>query len=325
MSQLFTQTSPYQIPEAPDRPAAQATPVETLPITVATFYRFVALPDHEALQQWLLSRASQLDLKGSILLAQEGINATISGPEADLQAFLADLQSDPRLAQLEIKYSFAEIHPFQRFKVRLKQEIVKFEQPQADPNQQVGTYLDPQAWNELLQAEDVLLIDTRNKYETRIGSFAGAIDPQIQNFREFPDYVKAHLDPARHKRVAMFCTGGIRCEKASSWMLQEGFEEVYHLKGGILKYLEEVPPDQSQWQGQCYVFDERIAVAHGLSYGDYEMCWGCGEAVGPQDRESEAFERGVSCPACRDQRSESQLERSRQSWAQRETEAQKLR
>jgi UPF0176 protein len=213
---------------------------------------------------------------------------------------LAYLRSDPRLADLEHKESYDDHMPFYRMKVKLKREIVTMGVEGVDPNLRVGTYVKPQDWNALLNDPDVLLIDTRNDYEYGIGSFRGAVDPHTQSFREFPEYVRSHLDPTRQKKVAMFCTGGIRCEKASAFMLSEGFEEVYHLHGGILKYLEEVPPEESVWEGECFVFDNRVAVDHKLEKGRYDQCYGCRHPITEEDKVSDKYEKGVCCPLCYD-------------------------
>jgi UPF0176 protein len=234
------------------------------PVVVAAFYKFTALPDYVALRAPLLQYCREQHILGTILLAEEGINATIAGSRAGVDALMARLRSDPRLADLEHKESTADGRAFQRMKVRLKKEIVTFGVPGIDPTRRVGSYVAPQAWNALITAPDVVVIDTRNRYETRVGTFHGALDPGIDSFRQFPDFVRMQLDPARTPRVALFCTGGIRCEKATAFMLEVGFREVYHLQGGILKYLEQVPREQGLWEGSCFVFDERVALDYGL-------------------------------------------------------------
>ncbi len=235
---------------------------------VAALYQFVSLPDFRALQEPLRALCQDLQLKGSLLLAEEGLNGTISGMPAAIDGFIEQLRTSPlfagRFDGLELKLSTAAEMPFRRLKVRLKKEIVTLGDPIADPTRRVGTYVAAGEWNALLAAPDVLVIDTRNAFEVAMGTFEGAVDPKIARFSEFRDFVHASLDPARHKKIAMFCTGGIRCEKASSYMLSHGFAEVYHLKGGILKYLEDVPETESRWRGGCFVFDERIALGHGL-------------------------------------------------------------
>ena len=235
------------------------------PLVVAAFYKFTALPDYAALRAPLLQFCREQNIQGTILLAAEGINATIAGSRAGIDAVMARLRSDPRMDGLEYKESAAGGRAFQRMKVKLKKEIVTLGVPGIDPTRRVGQYVPPQEWNALISEPDVVLIDTRNTYETSIGIFRGAIDPQIESFREFPEFVRTQLDPARTPRVALFCTGGIRCEKATAFMLDQGFKEVYHLQGGILKYLEQVPPEQGLWEGSCFVFDERVALGYGLA------------------------------------------------------------
>jgi UPF0176 protein len=247
-------------------------------LVVATFYKFVRLPDFAELRSSLHTCCEAFDIRGTILLAAEGINGTIAGTPEAIDAFLAKLRSDSRFADLEHKESTADAPPFDRLKVKLKSEIVTLGLPEINPNEQVGTYVKPQDWNALIQDPDVVVIDTRNAYEVNIGSFEGAENPQTRSFRQFPDYVQ-RLDPDQHPKVALFCTGGIRCEKASSYLLSQGFSEVYHLQGGILKYLEEVPEAESLWQGECFVFDQRVAVQHGLAAGTHEMCQACGHPV----------------------------------------------
>jgi len=265
---------------------------------VVAFYKFVQLPDCADLQSPLLTYCHEQNIKGTILLATEGINGTIAGSRNAIDAILAYLRSDSRLADLELKESFAEVPPFDRMKVRLKKEIVTLGLPEIDPNQQVGTYVSPKDWNALVSDPSVVVIDTRNSYEVDIGTFKGAQNPQTDSFRQFPDYVQTHLDPTQHKRVALFCTGGIRCEKASSFMLAKGFQEVYHLRGGILKYLEEVPAEDSLWQGECFVFDQRVAVQHGLDPGSYDMCHSCGYPIKAVDKTSPLSHPAVICPHC---------------------------
>lgn len=278
-------------------------------VVVAALYRFVTLEDYQALREPLLDRCLALGVKGTLLLASEGINGTVAGSREGVDALLAYLRADPRLAGLEHKESYEAQMPFHRMKVKLKREIVTMGVQGIDPNRLVGTYVEPQQWNALVNDPDVLLIDTRNDYECAIGSFRGAVDPHTRSFREFPDYVRTHLDPARHRKVAMFCTGGIRCEKASAFMLQEGFDEVYHLRGGILKYLEEVPADESTWEGECFVFDSRVAVNHDLEKGQYDQCYGCRHPITEEDKRSPVYMKGVCCPYCHDQLSPEQRAR----------------
>lgn len=265
---------------------------------VATFYKFVRLPDYEALQSLLLDYCASQNIRGTILLAGEGINGTIVGTRQAMDAVLAYLRADSRLADLEHKESLIDEMPFDRLKVRLKREIVTLGVPEADPNQQVGTYVEPQDWNALLADPEVIVIDTRNQYEVDIGTFQGAQNPGTRSFRQFPAYVQQNLDPTKHKKIAMFCTGGIRCEKASSFMLAQGFQSVYHLKGGILKYLEVMPSEQSLWQGECFVFDQRVALQHRLEPGTHEMCLSCGHPISEADKTTPDYEAGISCPYC---------------------------
>jgi UPF0176 protein len=279
---------------------------------VATFYKFVKLSDVSEMRSPLLSRCQEQGIRGTILLAQEGINGTIAGTREAIDSVLAALRCDPRLADLEHKESVAETMPFDRMKVRLKKEIVTLGLPEVDPTEQVGTYVSPEEWNAIVSDPEVVVIDTRNTYEVGIGTFQGAQNPQTHSFREFPKYVQQNLDPSQHKKVAMFCTGGIRCEKASSFMLSQGFQEVFHLKGGILKYLEEIPPDESLWQGECFVFDQRVTVQHGLEEGTHAMCWGCGHPVSEADKASPQYEAGISCPHCYDRLTPKRRDRFRE-------------
>jgi UPF0176 protein len=264
---------------------------------VVTFYQFVYLSKVDEWQLPLLTHCQTQGIKGTILLAHEGINGTIAGSRQGIDAVLGWLRSRSELAHLTHKESTAPTMPFDRLKVRLKQEIVTLGVP-VDPTVQVGTYVEPKDWNTLIADPEVLLIDTRNHYEVEIGTFEGAQNPQTTSFRDFPQYVENHLDPKIHKKIAMFCTGGIRCEKASSYLLNQGFEQVYHLKGGILKYLEEVPAAESQWQGECFVFDQRVAMQQGLALGTHDSCLSCGHPIAPSDKQSEHYEAGISCPYC---------------------------
>ncbi|MBD2165125.1 rhodanese-related sulfurtransferase [Calothrix membranacea FACHB-236] len=269
-------------------------------LVVVALYKFVSLPDFADKQEPLLSYCQQQGIKGTILLAEEGINGTIAGSRQAVDAVLEFLRSDVQLADIEYKESYATTPPFERMKVRLKSEIVTLGLPEVDPNEKVGIYVDPKEWNQIISDPEVTVIDTRNDYEVKIGTFTRAQNPQTHIFREFPEYVHQNLDPEKHKKVALFCTGGIRCEKASSFMLSQGFAEVYHLKGGILKYLEEVPAEESLWQGECFVFDERIAVRHGLEEGTYDMCESCGRPISEADKASPKYEEGITCPYCFD-------------------------
>lgn len=262
----------------------------SIPIqTIAAFYKFVTLDDRFALRERLHAAAAQLAIKGTVLLAHEGINATIAGNRHAIDEFMRLLRSDPRLSDLEHKESFAHSPPFARLKVRLKREIVTLGCPDIDPNHRVGTYVDPLDWNRLITDPEVRVLDTRNAYEYAIGSFAGAADPGTRSFREFPAYVERTLGNDRDRPIATFCTGGIRCEKATAYLLARGFTQVYHLKGGILKYLEVIPPEDSLWRGECFVFDARVAVGQGIHPGSARLCTTCGWAV-PGD---------TFCPNCR--------------------------
>lgn len=243
-------------------------------IVIAAFYHFVKLPDYKALQQPLIDLCNQEGIRGTILLAEEGINSTIAGTREGIDMVLNSLRDDPRFADMKHKESYADFIPFQRLKVRLKKEIVTLK-VDVDPNALVGTYLEPEEWNQVISDPDVVVIDTRNDYEIELGSFQHASNPHTASFSDLPDYVAQNLDPQKHKRVAMFCTGGIRCEKATSFMLQQGFEEVYHLNGGILRYLELTPEEKSLWEGECFVFDERVTVDHQLKPGKAAFCTEC--------------------------------------------------
>jgi UPF0176 protein len=270
------------------------------PIVVAALYRFVSLPDYESLRQPLIDYCQSQNIKGTLLLASEGINGTVAGSRDSIDNLLHYLRSDPRLADIDHKESFYDTSPFYRMKVKLKKEIVTMGVEGIDPKQVVGTYVKPQDWNALISDPDVILIDTRNYYEYAIGTFKGAKDPHTTNFREFPQYVADNLDPTKHKKVAMFCTGGIRCEKSTAYLKEQGFDEVYHLQGGILKYLEDVPKEQSLWEGECFVFDNRVAVDHDLQKGSYDQCHGCRHPITEEDKLSEKYLHGVACPRCYD-------------------------
>tara|TARA_Y100001934_G_C12303409_1_gene751172 strand:- start:363 stop:1313 length:951 start_codon:yes stop_codon:yes gene_type:complete len=278
-------------------------------IVVAALYKFVRLDDFEQLREPLLTLMLAQNVRGTLLLASEGINGTIAGPRAGIDTVLGWLREDPRLADLEHKESFHDEHPFLRTKVKLKKEIVTMGVEGIDPNRTVGTYLSPQEWNAVISDPETILIDTRNDYEVEVGTFRGAINPETRTFREFPDYVKETLDPAKRKKVAMFCTGGIRCEKSTAYLKEQGFEEVYHLKGGILKYLEEMPREDSLWEGECFVFDERVTVDHDLNPGEFDQCHACRRPISDEDKASEKFQLGVSCPKCYDESSPEQKAR----------------
>lgn len=270
---------------------------------VAALYHFTPLPRYESLQQPIQALCEKNGVRGTLLLADEGINGTIAGRDAAIASVLAHLRSIPGLAELEHKESRASTMPFHRMKVRLKREIVTMGVEGINPRLSVGTYVDPADWNDLISDPDTIVIDTRNDYETAIGTFRGAVDPHTKSFREFPDWVRNRADLKGKPRIAMFCTGGIRCEKATAFMKAEGYENVFHLKGGILKYLEQVPEEDSLWNGSCFVFDERVSVTHQLKQGDHLLCRACRHPLTPQEAEDPAFEDGVSCPYCIRQRS----------------------
>jgi UPF0176 protein len=265
---------------------------------VCALYKFVALKNYKDLQQPLLKLLKANNIHGTLLLAHEGINGTVAGSRESIDILLAWFESQPGLQGIDNKESLSHEAPFKRTKVKLKKEIVTMGVEDIDPNKVVGTYVEPKAWNDLINDPEVLLVDTRNDYEVAVGTFNNAIDPMTETFREFPEYVEKNLDPKKHKKVAMFCTGGIRCEKSTAYLKQQGFEEVYHLKGGILKYLEEIPKEESAWQGECFVFDDRVTVDHDLNRGNYDQCNACRLPITDEDKQHQHYERGVSCPYC---------------------------
>lgn len=265
---------------------------------IVSFYKFVTISELEAKRSNLLAFCRENQLKGTIIFAKEGINGTIAGNRVAIANLLAYLRNIPGLEDLEPKKSASSKPPFVRLKVKIKSEIVTLGVPEVSPTRQVGTYVAPEDWNQIISDPEVVVIDTRNNYEVGIGSFERAINPSTESFREFPEYVAQNLDPKQHQKVAMFCTGGIRCEKASSYMLAQGFKEVYHLEGGILRYLENVPAAESMWSGECFVFDERVAVKEGLKPGSYELCFACGHPISEADKNSPQYEDHLSCPHC---------------------------
>lgn len=277
---------------------------------VAALYRFTRFSDHAALREPLLKLCQEQGVRGTILLAHEGINGTIAGTPDAIAAVVDHIRSLPDCAETDVKYSTAQDMPFHRMKVRLKREIVTMGEEDIDPRAVVGTYVDPADWNALISDPDTIVIDTRNDYEVAVGTFEGAINPETDSFRQFPDWFRAQrealLEAGKVPKVAMFCTGGIRCEKSTAFLKKEGVEDVFHLKGGILKYLENVPEEESMWNGECFVFDQRVTIKHGLEEGSYDICFACRRPVGQADKQSPDYEEGVSCPACINERSDEQ-------------------
>lgn len=278
-------------------------------IVILALYKFVTLNDYKLLRQSLLKLMHKHQLKGTLLLAKEGINGTIAGERKDIDAILAWLQLDQRFIGLESKESYADKTPFCHSKVKLKQEIVTLGVADIDTKAMSGTYVKPKSWNALITETDVLLIDTRNDYETKIGSFKGAISPKTKTFREFVNYAKVNLDPKKHKKIAMYCTGGIRCEKSTAYLKSQGFDKVFYLKGGILKYLQDIPLAQSTWQGECFVFDNRVAVNHNLAKGGYDQCYACRHPITEADKNDKYYLSGVSCPNCYNKATKKQRQR----------------
>jgi UPF0176 protein len=276
---------------------------------VCALYKFVALENHQAIRQPLLDVLQANSIHGTLLLAHEGINGTVSGSREAINILMDWFEQQPGLENITAKESIASEQPFKRTKVKLKKEIVTMGVEDIDPNQVVGTYVEPKDWDDLINDPEVLLVDTRNDYEIAVGTFKNAVNPITETFREFPEYVEQNLDPKKHKKVAMYCTGGIRCEKSTAYLKKQGFDEVYHLKGGILKYLEEVPKEASSWQGECFVFDDRVTVDHDLKRGQYEQCNACRLPITLADQQSDKFEQGVSCPSCYDKTTQEQKTR----------------
>lgn len=277
-------------------------------ITVAALYQFTSFPDPVALRGPLLATCDANGVRGTLLLAREGINGTIAGSREGIDAVLKHIQALPGCADIEWKESHAETMPFGRMKVRIKREIVTMGVEGVDPRAQVGHYVRPQDWNALISANDVAVIDTRNDYEVGIGTFSRAVNPDIKSFRDFPAWWRANKDAFEGKRIAMFCTGGIRCEKSTNFLISEGVSGVYHLKGGILKYLEDVSPEDSLWQGACFVFDQRVSVTHGLEPGEHISCHACRRPLEPEDLRRPEYEEGACCHHCRGEYSEAQRE-----------------
>ena len=278
-------------------------------IVVAALYRFVSLDNYTELRQPLLKQMLKNNIKGTLLLAKEGINGTVAGTQSSIDLLLDWICADHRLKGVDCKFSYEDEMPFYRSRVMLKKEIVTMGVEGIDPKRSAGTYVKPTDWNALISDPEITLVDTRNTYESAIGSFRNATRANTDSFRDFPQYVRDNLDPATHPRVAMFCTGGIRCEKSTAYLKQQGFEEVYHLQGGILKYLEEIPESESLWQGECFVFDNRVSVNHALQKGSYDQCHACRLPITEIDRQSKKYQQGVSCPACFDSNTEDQRKR----------------
>jgi len=278
-------------------------------IVVCALYKFVTLENFQSLRQPLHNVLEANQVRGTLLLADEGINGTIAGSRAAIDKVLDWLRSDPRLADIDYKESFTDSLPFNRTKVKLKKEIVTMGVEGIDPKRVVGTYVSPADWNKLISDPDVILVDTRNDYEFKVGTFKNAINPNTESFREFPSYVRENLHPEKHKKIAMFCTGGIRCEKSTAFLKEQGFDEVYHLKGGILKYLEEVPAQETLWEGECFVFDERVTVNLQLEKGNYDQCNACRLPITETDKTSDKYQQGVSCPHCYDKVTEARKAR----------------
>ncbi|WP_416694527.1 rhodanese-related sulfurtransferase [Candidatus Pseudothioglobus sp. Uisw_050_01] len=281
-------------------------------LTICALYKFTRLDDFEEIQGPLKIFLESLNIRGTLLLAKEGVNGTIAGDNDSIMKFLDYLQKDERLVGLEYKFSYSEKPPFKRLKVKLKKEIVTLGVSDIDPIFSSGTYVKPADWNELVNDPDVVLIDTRNNYEFEIGSFKGSINPNTETFREFPAYTKNNLEKYRDKKIAMFCTGGIRCEKSTAYLKSKGFENVFHLQGGILKYLEEVKEGESLWEGECFVFDDRVAVKHNLELGKYDQCHACRFPITDEDKEHPHYEKGASCPRCYGTKNSSQVSRYRE-------------
>lgn len=300
-------------------------PPNEAPIVIAALYKFSQIERPEDLRGPLTTLCRKAGIHGTLLLAREGINGTVSGDRLAIQELLIWLRAQPGLADVRPKYSFSHEHGFHRMKVRLKKEIVTMGQAEVDPRHCVGRYVSPQDWNDLIADPDTLVIDTRNHYEVAIGTFAGAIDPQTESFREFPEWVDQYLEKldTKPKNIAMFCTGGIRCEKSTSYLVGRGYENVFHLEGGILKYLETMPEAESTWLGECFVFDHRVSVGHGLTPGDYDMCHACRMPITAQEKQSPLYQPGLSCPKCHNQTSPEQ--RARFAERQKQIELARLR
>ncbi len=284
-------------------------PQDQSQIVVCALYKFVTLEKFQDLRQPLLKVMEHNNIRGTLLLASEGINGTVASSRKGIDALITWFEKDDRLQHIVTKESLEAENPFYRTKVKLKKEIVTMGVEGIDPKQVVGTYVKPQDWNALISDPDVVLVDTRNDYEVKVGTFEGALNPDTTTFREFPQYVSDNLDPSTNKKVAMFCTGGIRCEKSTAYLKEQGFEEVYHLEGGILKYLEEVPEEDTMWQGECFVFDNRVTVNHQLEKGQYDQCHACRLPITKEEQTSDKYLEGISCPHCFDKHTPDQRQR----------------
>jgi len=278
-------------------------------IVVAALYHFVSLDNYREFRQPLLKAMLKNNVKGTLLLAQEGINGTVAGSQSSVDSLLDMIRADERLQDIRCKFSYDDEMPFYRSRVKLKKEIVTMGVEDIDPNKSVGTYVKPADWNALISDPQVTLVDTRNAYESAIGGFKNATTPNTESFREFPQYVADKLDPDKQRKVAMFCTGGIRCEKSTAYLKQQGFDQVYHLQGGILQYLQEIPESESLWQGECFVFDNRVSVNHALEKGSYDQCHACRLPITQNDKLNEKYQQGVSCPACYASKTDNQRKR----------------
>ena len=280
--------------------------------TITTFYQFAGLPDFQELKSRLEELGGKEKVLGTVILGKEGINGTISGPKEGVLAFMNFIRADERFANMPSRSTYTQRETFYRLRVAIRDEIVTLGVPGIDPTEVVGQYVEPEEWNALIDDPDVLLVDTRNDYEVELGTFKGALDPKTQNFSEWPDFVKDSLGNSPKRKVAMFCTGGIRCEKASSHLMQNGFDEVYHLRGGILNYLEKIEPEESLWEGECFVFNHQVSVTHGLKDGQAVLCFGCRWPLSDDDLSSPDYEKGVSCPKCNKELSDSKRESLRE-------------
>ncbi len=272
--------------------------IKETPKTIASFYKFAEFPEYKTWKSKLRDWGEELGILGTLILAPEGINATVSGSREGIDQFMKYIQEDSRFTDINPRIAQSVRATFYRLRIITRPEIVTLGDPSIDPKKVVGKYVQPEEWNALIRDPAVKVIDTRNEYEVKVGTFKGAENPHTENFRQWSDYVEKELGPNKKQKIAMFCTGGIRCEKASSHLLENGFEEVYHLKGGILNYLENIPPEESDWNGECFIFDNRVSVTHGLKDGETKLCFGCRWPLSDEDLKSEKYEYGITCPRC---------------------------